>query len=67
MWMTPTGEYSISTQPSTSPNQTWSPSTSSSNTPAKRVAILASLDKIFQNEVLTPKQSTTKSKHLKKE
>ncbi|KAI5416388.1 hypothetical protein KIW84_041455 [Lathyrus oleraceus] len=65
--VTPSAKHTNSAQPSISANQTRSPSTSSINIPAKRVVISTSLDELFLNYDLTPKQSTTKVNHLKKE
>ncbi|CAI8616624.1 unnamed protein product [Vicia faba] len=56
-----------------SPTNLLCPTTSSSSTPAKRIAITTSVNNLLEAEDLTPKQSVTKGKpgrkmkHLKKE
>ncbi|XP_058775828.1 uncharacterized protein LOC131650113 [Vicia villosa] len=60
--MTLSAEASISPQPSSAANHAWSPSASSSSTPAKRGAITTSVNEMIEAEDLTPKQSATKAK-----
>ncbi|KAL5099266.1 hypothetical protein RYX36_003593 [Vicia faba] len=68
-----TGDQCLSAQPSSTVNQTGSPSASSSSTPPKRVVATTSVNDAFDDPYITPKQSTTKAKpgkkvkHLKKE
>ncbi|CAK8562664.1 unnamed protein product [Lathyrus sativus] len=60
-------DQSFSVVPPTSAKSDCSPLTCSSNTPAKRVVVPTTLDDILQDKVLTPRQSATKVKHIKKE
>ncbi|KAL5055863.1 hypothetical protein RYX36_036545, partial [Vicia faba] len=55
-------EQSFLTQASSAVNQASSPTTSSSSTPAKKIAITTSVNNLLEAEDLTPKQSATKKR-----
>ncbi|XP_058734764.1 uncharacterized protein LOC131606584 [Vicia villosa] len=71
--VTQSEELELTAQPSLVANLSGSPTTSSSSTPAKRVAASTSVNEPTLAEELTPKQSATKAKsgkkikHIKKE
>ncbi|XP_058782451.1 uncharacterized protein LOC131656911 [Vicia villosa] len=71
--LTQTSEQSISAEPYSAANPSWSPEASSNSTPAKRGSESTSINDVIQPEEITPKQSATKAKpgkkikHLKKE